>query len=152
VGLIVLVVALAGVSGGTMAYGSRSGRGAEYPSTWMYPPSAAGGWNYPPYWWSFRSRDLGFRGRGPRGYQRSDAQIRDVICERMADHPALDASDVDVMVAADGIVTLQGTVGSRQARRLAEEIADSVTGVRDVHNQLRLASEAGVRETPRRVA
>jgi osmotically-inducible protein OsmY len=70
----------------------------------------------------------------------------------MADHPDLDASDIDVMVAADGIVTLQGTVASRRAKRLAEDLADSVTGVRDVHNELRLSGEAGVRESPRRVA
>ena len=109
------------------------------------------GWGYPasPPW---TAGERGFRGRGPHGYQRSDADIRNAICERMLDHPGLDATDIDVMVAADGIVTLQGTVESREAKRLAEDIADSVAGVRDVHNQLRLPGPATGRETPRRVA
>jgi osmotically-inducible protein OsmY len=70
----------------------------------------------------------------------------------MADDPELDASDIDVMVAADGVVTLQGTVPDRRSKRLAEHIADSVSGVRDVHNQLRLAGGTGTRELPRRAA
>ena len=42
-----------------------------------------------------------------------------------------------------GWVTLEGVVGSRAARRLAEGIADTVTGVRDVSNQLRVRDEDG---------
>jgi hypothetical protein len=78
-----------------------------------------------------------FRGVGPRGWLRPDAQILDEVCGRMADHPWLDARDIDVTVA-NGEVTLRGNVLSRAARRLAEDIAERVRGVRDVINQLRM--------------
>lgn len=76
-------------------------------------------------------------GRGPRGYTRSDARISEDLNEAFTDHPYLDPSDVEVRVE-NGEVTLEGTVESRSAKRLAEEIADSVSGVRDVHNRLRV--------------
>lgn len=83
-----------------------------------------------------------FRGIGPRGWRRPDEQILADVCGRMADHGRLEASDIEVLVA-NGEVTLQGTVASRFARRLAEDIADSVTGVRDVTNQLRVREGRG---------
>jgi hypothetical protein len=60
----------------------------------------------------------------------------------MADHPRLDASELEVRVA-DGQVTLLGVVSSRMARRLAEDIADSVSGVRDVDGFAGAARYAG---------
>ena len=39
---------------------------------------------------------------------------------------------------SNGEVTLTGTVDDRQAKRLAEDIAESVSGVREVHNQIRV--------------
>lgn len=41
----------------------------------------------------------------------------------------------------DGEVTLTGTVNTRQEKFLAEELADAVSGVHDVHNQLRMKRE-----------
>ncbi|MBZ5581426.1 MAG: BON domain-containing protein, partial [Acidobacteriia bacterium] len=35
--------------------------------------------------------------------------------------------------------TLAGSVEDRSAKRLAEDLAASVSGVKDVHNQLRLS-------------
>ncbi len=40
---------------------------------------------------------------------------------------------------AQGIVTLTGTVPSREAKRRAEALAERVGGVRDVHNTLAIA-------------
>jgi osmotically-inducible protein OsmY len=79
-----------------------------------------------------------YAGRGPRGYQRSDDRIREDVCERLSRHGMLDASDVDVTVTA-GEVTLRGSVPSRWAKREAEDLTDSVSGVRDVHNELRVS-------------
>lgn len=76
-------------------------------------------------------------GLGPRGYRRSDARITEEVCERLTRHPDLDASDVEVHVA-DGEVTLEGEVEDRQAKRLAEAIAERAVGVNDVHNRLRV--------------
>jgi osmotically-inducible protein OsmY len=78
-----------------------------------------------------------YTGRGPRGYQRSDDRIREDVCDRLTMHGDVDASNVEVEVAG-AEVTLRGTVDSRSARRLAEDIAESVHGVRHVHNEIRV--------------
>lgn len=78
-----------------------------------------------------------FAGRGPKGWQRSDDRIREDINERLTDHPHIDASEIEVKVQ-NGEVTLTGMVDERHAKRLAEDIAESVSGVREVHNQLRV--------------
>lgn len=75
-------------------------------------------------------------GRGPKGYQRSDERIREDVCERLMASP-YDASDVEVTVS-QGEVTLVGTVHSRADKWGIEDVADSVLGVQDVHNQIRL--------------
>jgi hypothetical protein len=76
-------------------------------------------------------------GRGPKGWQRSDERIREDVSERLADHPDIDASEIEVQVN-NGEVTLSGTVDQRLNKRLAEDIAEGVSGVRDVHNQIRV--------------
>lgn len=76
-------------------------------------------------------------GRGPKGYQRSDDRIREDINERLTQHPDIDATEIDVVVAS-GEVTLSGTVDHRRTKRLAEDVAEGVSGVRDVHNQIRV--------------
>lgn len=76
-------------------------------------------------------------GRGPKGYRRSDERIREDVCDRLADHPQVDASEIEVEVH-NGEVTLSGTVESRYEKRLAEDIADAVSGVQDIHNRLRV--------------
>jgi osmotically-inducible protein OsmY/sporulation protein YlmC with PRC-barrel domain len=77
------------------------------------------------------------RGRGPRGYKRSDDRIREDLNDRLADDPVIDASDVEVMVS-DGEVTLNGTVVSRADKRRAEDLAERVSGVTHVQNNLRM--------------
>lgn len=76
-------------------------------------------------------------GRGPKGWHRSDERIREDINERLTDHPDIDASDIEVQVK-DGEVTLSGTTDDRHSKRLAEDIAERVSGVKDVHNQIRV--------------
>ena len=73
--------------------------------------------------------------KGP-GYTRSDDRIRDDVCECLMRHGQVDASEIEVRVK-DGEVTLTGTVHRRDEKRLAEDAAENVPGVRDVHNQLR---------------
>ena len=76
------------------------------------------------------------RGRGPRGYKRSDDRIREDINEALTHDPLVDASDVEVRVE-NGEVTLDGQVADRAARRRAEDIAENVLGVTYVQNNLR---------------
>jgi osmotically-inducible protein OsmY len=77
------------------------------------------------------------RGRGPRGYKRSDERIKEDINDRLTYDSFIDASDVEVSVA-NGEVILSGTVNSRSAKRYAEDIAELVSGVTNVENHLRV--------------
>lgn len=78
-----------------------------------------------------------FRGKGPINYTRSDERIHDEVAQHLTDHDEIDASGFSVNVK-DGEVTLSGTVDSRATKRLAEQVAERVRGVVDVHNQLRI--------------
>jgi osmotically-inducible protein OsmY len=80
-------------------------------------------------------------GRGPRGYQRSDDRIREELNDRLTAHGHIDATDIECRVV-NGEVTLTGFVDSRAAKRAAEDIADDLYGVREVHNQLRIRSHS----------
>lgn len=77
------------------------------------------------------------RGRGPKGYRRSDERIREDVSDRLTDDGWLDASAIEVVVK-DGEVTLSGTVHARDDKRRAELLAESVSGVDNVQNNLRL--------------
>jgi osmotically-inducible protein OsmY len=77
------------------------------------------------------------RGRGPKGYRRSDERIREDVSDRLTDDGWLDASAIEVAVK-DGEVTLSGTVHARDDKRRAELLAESVSGVDNVQNNLRL--------------
>ncbi len=78
-----------------------------------------------------------YRGRGPKNYQRADERIREDVCERLTMDHDVDATDIDVSVR-DGVVTLEGTVNERHAKRIAEDVCESVRGVKDVQNNLRV--------------
>lgn len=81
-----------------------------------------------------------YMGRGPRGYRRPDERIFEDVCDRLTDDPRIDATEIEVTVV-DGMVTLAGRVRTRDEKWWAEEIADTVTGVRDLTNTLRIAAE-----------
>ena len=78
-----------------------------------------------------------FAGRGPKGYQRSDARISEDVCDRLAESPDVDASNIEVKVE-NGEVTLTGSVAERGEKRRAEDLIEHVSGVREVHNHLRV--------------
>ena len=86
-------------------------------------------------------------GRGPRGYQRSDERIREDINDRLTDDGYVDATDIEVVVN-NSMVTLTGRVSSREEKRRAEDIADSVSGVTDVSNQLRVGQSIPIAPEP----
>ncbi|WP_053096215.1 BON domain-containing protein [Frateuria defendens] len=81
------------------------------------------------------------RGKGPKGYQRSDERIREDVCERLSDDPEIDASEVEVQVK-QGNVTLQGEVPSRYMKHRAEDCADACSGVKDVDNRIHISASA----------
>lgn len=77
------------------------------------------------------------RGRGPKNYTRSDARILEDVNDRLTDDPHVDASEIHVEVQ-NREVTLTGTVNSRFEKRHAEDLAESVSGVTHVQNNLRV--------------
>jgi osmotically-inducible protein OsmY len=83
-----------------------------------------------------------FTGKGPKGYTRSDDRIREDVSDRLMAHSEVDASDIEVSVS-NGEVRLSGKVSRRLEKRLAEELAEDVLGVKDVANMIRVDREQG---------
>lgn len=77
------------------------------------------------------------RGRGPKGYTRSDDRIREDVSDALSDDPMVDASEITVSVS-NCEVMLTGTVDSRLEKRRAEDCAERISGVKHVQNNLRV--------------
>lgn len=110
-------------------YYGRDYYGPEYAHETPYRESSYGG---------HASQNSGpYAGYGPKGYSRPDDRIREDINDRLTWDDRIDASDIEVTVTA-GTVVLDGSVDARRDKRIAEDIADSVSGVWDVHNHLQI--------------
>jgi hypothetical protein len=81
-----------------------------------------------------------YSGVGPSSYTRSDDRIEEDVNERLTWHGDIDATDIQVDVN-DGVVTLDGQVNSRWEKRMAEDVADSVSGVWDVDDKLNVRNK-----------
>ena len=79
------------------------------------------------------------KGKGPRDYQRSEDRIREDVCHRLADDDRVDASDIQVQIQKDEVI-LSGTVNSREEKRRAEDVVESIYGVRNVENRIRVSN------------
>lgn len=101
--------------------GRMQGRGVE-----VIPTSAAGFQGEGPY-----------RGRGPRGYQRSPERIFTDVCDRLMESPWVDASHIEVRAEGADIL-LEGTVHDARERALAADLVADVLGVARVRNHLKL--------------
>ncbi len=116
--------------------GSLGDRAAREASPWFGDDDA----------WPRRRQDLGrgeragYQGIGPKNYRRSDERIREDVSDRLTDDPYVNAAEIEVSVS-DGEVTLGGAIESRDQRRLAEAIAEAVSGVSHVQNNLRVKSQ-----------
>ena len=85
-----------------------------------------------------RRRQQDHRGHGPAGYIRSDERIREDASDKLTDDWRVDARAIEVSVAS-GEVTLDGSVPSREQKRRAEDLIDSLSGVKHVQNNLRVS-------------
>lgn len=94
-------------------------------NTWPILPNVAG------------SQPGKHQGRGPASYIRPDDRIREDVCERLTDHPQIDAREIEVAVL-DGEVTLSGTAPDRGTKDAAEDLVYGVSGVKQVYNRLRV--------------
>jgi len=95
-----------------------------------------------------RRREMDHTGRGPRNYTRSDERILEDACDRLTDDWAVDARNVQVTVQ-NRELTLDGTVGSREEKRRAEDCVESVSGVGHVQNNLRVEARSDWRRDRR---
>lgn len=91
--------------------------------------------------WSNDVRSTSFHenhsGKGPRGYARSEARIRDEACEILAHDHELDATDIEVDYK-DHCIILRGHVDRRYDKKLAERLVEYIPGVEDVQNLLQI--------------
>jgi len=81
-------------------------------------------------------------GGAPKGYRRSDERIQEDINDQLTQHGDIDATEIMVKVSS-GVLTLTGTVEDRSAKRIAEDLAESVSGVQEVQNQLKVSALHG---------
>lgn len=81
--------------------------------------------------------------RGPKGFRRSDERLKEDLAQALMFHDDIDLSDVSIDVK-DAKVTLEGNVPERWMRYAIDDIAESIIGVEEVENGVR------VRRTPDR--
>lgn len=134
------------------SYGSQSWEGSygnnynsglntgNYDTQWNYGQSNSGQGNYGQRNLMGNENMGQHRGKGPKGYKRSDERIKEDINDRLSDDAHLDASGIEVNVN-NGEVSLSGTVSDRNSKRRAEDIVDAISGVQNVENKLRLKQE-----------
>ncbi|HUQ80669.1 MAG TPA: BON domain-containing protein [Gemmatimonadaceae bacterium] len=65
----------------------------------------------------------------------SDAELRRLVRERLADHRGLDPRDITVHVR-DRVIELSGRVGTEGERRIAERVITDTIGLPNVQNDL----------------
>lgn len=109
-------------------YGSQSGYGREYGREERGDERHLG---------YGRAGQSSHRGKGPKGYQRSDERLKEMIFERLMADASIDAEEVTIDVK-DQAVTLTGTVADRAEKYHIEEIVDSCGGVAEINNQLKV--------------
>lgn len=118
-------------------YDYRSGRSDEYPDDDSYSSSGYSGSQNRILYSRFWVVPGPYSGVGPKGYSRSPEALKERVCERLQDDGRIDASNIEIE-CNDCEITLKGTVKSRSEKRLAEDCAESIRGVEDVHNRLRI--------------
>ena len=100
----------------------------------------------PPFHWSDDPRSEHFDeelnshyGKGPKGWKISDESLRDEAAEKLYRSWDVDATEIQVDVK-DGLITLSGSVSDREQKKAAERLFDTMNGVHDVINQLKIIS------------
>ncbi|TCJ14448.1 BON domain-containing protein [Flaviaesturariibacter flavus] len=129
---------------GSQQHYSLAGYGPQQPGGYNFHPDE--GQHRNPYFGvqqpAFAHHPGGFRGRGPRDYHRSEERIREDVCDRLTDDDWLDASHVQVQVQGNEVI-LSGEVNSREEKRRAEDVVESISGVQHVENRIRVNHQEG---------
>lgn len=64
-----------------------------------------------------------------------DDELRQLVRDRLAEHPDIDADDITVEVS-DGTVRLEGRIGTEGELRIAEHVVTDLVGAESVENGL----------------
>ncbi|MFN2439346.1 MAG: BON domain-containing protein, partial [Chitinophagaceae bacterium] len=80
----------------------------------------------------------GYKGKGPKDYKRSEERIKEDAYDRLSDDDLIDATNLQVQVQ-DNEVILSGTVSEREQKRRAEDLVESISGVANVQNNIRVS-------------
>jgi hypothetical protein len=67
--------------------------------------------------------------------QLDDRELRDLVRQRLAEHNAIDADDIQVHVA-QGALALTGRVGTEGERRIADHIVTDLIGIHEFRNEI----------------
>lgn len=110
---------------------------------WDRMSDEAASWFGDPY--ARERREADHRGRGPKGYRRSDERIGEDVHDRLTEDRDLDASGIEVEVR-EGEVTLNGVVSDRHDKHRAEHIVEHILGVGHVQNNLRVGPVSALPE------
>jgi osmotically-inducible protein OsmY len=82
------------------------------------------------------------RGKGPRGYTRSAERIQEDVYDQLSYDPRIDASEINIRVEGSEVI-LSGSVRSREEKYRAEDLVETISGVRSVQNNLRVEKGMG---------
>lgn len=66
-----------------------------------------------------------------------DEHIWKNICRTIDQYTDIDSTYIQIKVE-DGVATIEGTIDSRKNKRLIQKLVERVSGVRAVHNDLRI--------------
>lgn len=124
-----------GGMGGEVDFGGRRGEQDAYRSN-RGPGQSGFQGNGSPGAQSVRGA-ASFRGKGPKGYTRSDERVKEDVSERLTDDEHIDASELTVEVK-NGVVTLSGRVDDRRMKHHAELLAERCSGVKDIDNRIQV--------------
>lgn len=80
-------------------------------------------------------------GKGPKGWRRTDERIQEDASEALYKDWHVDASHIEVSVK-DACIYLRGSVGTREDKKRAERCVEHLSGVEDVHNELKIKRES----------
>jgi hypothetical protein len=85
--------------------------------------------------------DGNHKGKGPKGYRRTDDLIKEDICEALYRNTGVDASEIEIFVK-DGVVKITGFVTSPEQKMMAESAIENLTGIDEIFNDLSVRSES----------
>lgn len=118
-------------------WANREGNELGYQRTYGEYGSEGRGWVDEPHERNWAHRGEDYTGVRPKKYQRSDMSILDQIGELITWSPDVDGSEITIAVK-DGNVIVAGTVPTRMMIYIVDDLVESVGGVKEYDNHLKV--------------